>query len=132
MKVVLDTNILISALGWLGNPHILVKKILDKQIELAISLELIEEFRETAREKKFGFSEEEISDFIDAIAENAEFVVSSEKVDIVKKDPDDNIVLECAIEAKADFIITGDRHLLEIKEFNRIRIITVKEFLDLK
>ena len=45
----------------------------------------MEEFRETAREKKFGFSEEEISDFIDAIAETAEFVVSSEKVDIVKK-----------------------------------------------
>lgn len=132
MKVVLDTNILVSALGWLGNPHIIVRKILDKKIKLAISLELIEEFRETVREEKFGFSEEEISDFIDAIAETAEFVVSSEKIDVVKEDPDDNIVLECALEAKADFIITGDRHLLKIKDFKGIKIMAANEFLNLK
>lgn len=51
-------------------------------------------------------------------------------IDIITDDPEDNMVLECVVEGKADYIISGDRHLLSLKEYKRIRIMTTKEFIE--
>ena len=129
MKVVLDTNILISALGWLGNSRWIIGQIIDKKLNLAISLDILDEFHGVAARLKFEFSEEEITDFIDSIMEVAELVVPVEKLEIIKDDPSDNKILECAIEARVDYIISGDRHLLKLKEFKGIKIVTAAQFL---
>ena len=131
MKVVLDTNILISALGWVGNPNTIVRLAVDKKIKLAISMDIIEEFKETAREPEFKFSEEDISDFIEAMMGVAELVMPTEKLEIIKNDLSDNRILECASEAKTDYIVTGDQHLLELREFRGIKILKAKQFLDI-
>ncbi|MDP3765803.1 MAG: putative toxin-antitoxin system toxin component, PIN family [Nanoarchaeota archaeon] len=58
-------------------------------------------------------------------------IETEEKLEIVKEDPSDNIIMESAVEGKADFIVSGDQHLLKLKEYKGIKILTPREFLDL-
>ena len=62
---------------------------------------------------------------------NSEIVEPSVKIDIIKDDPDDNKILECAIAGNVDCIVSNDKHLLKLKEFKGIKILTPKEFLSL-
>lgn len=129
MKIVVDTNILISALGWKGNEYTLLEKCINKKITLVISLDIIEEFRKVALRSKFGFTKEEVEDFTDALIETAIVVQPTEIIDIIKEDLPDNRILECAIEGKANYIVSGDKHLLNLKEFKEIKISTSSEVL---
>ena len=67
---------------------------------------------------------------MEIIVFNSQIVYPKKKLNVVKKDPKDNKILECALEAQASFIISGDKHLLEIKEYKGIKIISPKEFLN--
>ena len=129
-KVTLDTNILISAMGWEGNPKEVFSKIINKEIDLIVSNTQFDEFSRVLDYPKFEFTEEQKNKFMKLILKVATFVKPVEKIDIIKQDPDDNMILECAIAGKADHIITGDPHLLELKEFRGIKIVTAKKFLD--
>lgn len=131
MRVVLDTNILISALGWKGNEYNLMKKCMKEEITLIISLDILEEFREVALRPKFRFEKEEIEEFIDAMIRSGEVIQPTKKINIIKEDPSDNRILECAIEGKAKYIISGDNHLLKLEEFEDIKIIKSGEFLEI-
>ena len=122
-KVVVDTNILISALGWKGNEYKLISKAMDDKIRLYTSIDLINESKKVALRPKFNFSEEEIDEFIDALIEASEVVAPEFKLDIITDDPADNKVLECALEGEVDLIVSGDRHLLKLKGFEGIRIV---------
>ena len=68
---------------------------------------------------------------VDEILEMSEIVEPKEKFDIIKEDPEDNIIIECAVEGKVDYIITKDTHLLNLKEFKGIKIITSKDMISL-
>ena len=72
---------------------------------------------------------EEIEWWEDIVLEKSILVIPKRKVNVVKDDPDDNKFIEAALEGKADYIVTQDRHLLHIKEFEGIRMATPKEFL---
>lgn len=131
MKIVLDTNILISALGWKGgNEYKILKKCFNKELELLFSSEILEEFIKVAKRPKFEFSLEEIDEFISSLLEISKFLVPDKKFDIIKDDPEDNKFLDAAVAGKANFIISGDKHLLQLKEFRGIKILTPREFLD--
>jgi len=129
LKIVADTNVLISALGWQSNEFKLIEKCMKKEINLIISLEIIEEFRKVAIRPKFDFSLDEIEDFIDALIEVGEVVQPQERVKIVEDDPSDNKIIECALEGKANYIVTGDAHLLKLKEINGIKIVKSREIV---
>ncbi len=129
-KATLDTNILISALGWKGNPKKVFEKIVNGEVELIISDEQFAELSEALEYPKFQFAEEQKARFKALILGIATFVKPVEKIDIVKNDPDDNIHLEAAVAGKADYIITGDPDLLDLKEFRGIKIITARDFLE--
>ena len=129
-KIVVDNNNLISALGWEGNSRELLREIIDKEVEWFISLKQINELERVMDYPKFNFTDEQKRKFLEIIFEVATIIDTKTKLDIIKEDPDDNIFLECAVECKADFIITGDKHLLKLKEFNGIKIIKVKNFLE--
>jgi putative PIN family toxin of toxin-antitoxin system len=133
MKITVDTNILISAAFWLGNPHRIIKKVEEGELELTLSAEILEEFEEIMGQDKFQLKLENInatvSDVVSKLVEMSEVVGISGRVKAVKADPDDDKVLECAVNGKADFIVSGDRHLLEMKEYRGIRIVTAKEML---
>ena len=131
VKVVLDTNTLISALGWKkGNPRIIFQHCLSEKNTLVESKDLIKEFLLVINRPKFDFiSKEEKQEFLIYLFQICDLVEPKNTIRIIKDDPADNIVLECAVEGKADFIVSGDKHLLKLKEFGGIKIVNSKEFL---
>ncbi len=116
-KAALDTNILISALGWYGNPRKVFEKAVNGEIELIISEEQFNELSDALDYPKFEFTEEQKDRFKALVLAVATLVKPVEKIDAIKQDPDDNMILECAVAGKAGFIVTGDTDLLELKEF---------------
>ena len=132
-RVVLDTNNLISTLGWKkGNPRIIFQHCLSGKNTLVESKNLIKEFLLVINRPKFNFiSKEEKQEFLIYLFQICDLVEPKNTISIIKNDPADNIVLECALEGKADFIVSGDKHLLKLKEFRGIRIVNSKEFLKL-
>ncbi len=81
------------------------------------------ELREVLKSGKLNPPTAYIDSFEEELLRVATLVVPSKKIDIIKEDPDDNKVLECAIEGNVDYIISGDRHLLKLKEYSGIRIV---------
>ncbi len=130
MKIVLDTNVLISALIKEGKPRNLLREIIHNHT-LVISKELLEELAITANEPKIlrYVDQQAITDFLRDLASSAEFVMTRSRFTLVKDDPEDDIVLRTAYDGKASYVASGDRHLLELEKFRRIRIVTVNEML---
>ena len=128
-KVVLDTNVLISAIAFKGKPREVFNRVLNGQMQLAISEDILNEMEDVLLGKKFKYPKRVIYSIRNALEDLAEFVIPQKEVKRIKKDPDDNRILECAVEAKADLIISGDNHLLELKQYKNIRIITPSDYL---
>ncbi len=131
MRIVVDTNILISALGWKGNEYNLVRKVFQRELDISISPELLDEFRGVASRSKLGFSSEAIEEFVDVLIRLADVVVPKRKVSVIEGDPADNRVLECALASKADLLVSGDRHLLKLGEYKGIRIVSARQAMTL-
>ena len=129
-NLTLDTNILVSAFISKGNEYRILRLAKLEKIKLYISLEILEEFKEVISRSKFGFSQKQINKSIKQLLSISEILITSSKLEIVKEDPDDNKILECALDGKSDFIISGDRHLLDLKEYKNIKILTSRELLE--
>lgn len=127
-KVVLDTNVLISALGWNGVPRKIVQKCLNGDLTILTSSEQIDELRRVMDYPKFTFTEEQKNIFISIILEVAEMVEITGKLKFVKDDPDDDAILETALAGNAEYIVSGDLHLLSLETFANIKIVTAAEF----
>ncbi|MDI6903512.1 MAG: putative toxin-antitoxin system toxin component, PIN family [Methanocellales archaeon] len=135
MKIVLDTNVLISATFWKGNESKIIKKAENGEIQIFTSFGILDEFEDVLLRDKFELKIDEMGKTVEEIIEklvSIAIVVEPKKVvDVVRHDPDDNKILECAIEAEADYIISGDRHLLDLKEFEHIKIIRAWRLLEI-
>lgn len=132
LRVVLDTNVLISGTLWSGIPSDILEKCRLRCIDLIISTEILSELEETLRyEKKFKQTEESIKKNINEIAGISMIVEPKERLFVIEKDVDDNVVLECALAGDSDYIITGDKHLLELKEYGKIKVVTPREFIEI-
>ena len=130
-KVVFDTNILISGYLWKGSPRRAIDKIRRGEWIHLVSEETIEELIRVLAYAKFGLKPEEIEPIIRDLMAISEYVEVRSKIDLVKADPRDNIFLNLAIDGQADVIVSGDHHLLDLKEFNDIPITSVRKFLGL-
>lgn len=129
LKAILDTNILISAIGWEGKPRQILDKCLENKFKLVISPEILEEIRDVLFRKKFNFIDDnKKNEFILLLAELADVKTATHKVDICR-DKDDNKFIELALSAKAKYVVSGDDDLLFIKKFKGIKIISASEFL---
>ena len=133
MKIVLDTNVLVSGTFWSGCSFEIVKKIDLKEFVLVLSKEIIDEYYQTINSEEIIEKIENknliMSETIKKVIENAVIVSPSRKVEAVKEDIDDNKILECAVESRAEYILSYDNHLLKLKEFENIKILTPEEFL---
>jgi putative PIN family toxin of toxin-antitoxin system len=129
MKVVLDTNVLISGLFWRGNEAEVVKKCQLRELENCTSREILEEFIRVISSPKFGHPENEIEAATKMISTFSTIVKPQRRFQIIKKDPTDNKFLDCAYEAKAKYIISGDEHLIALGSFKNILILNAKTFL---
>lgn len=129
IRVVFDTNVYISALMFGGLPGSLLDLALLQSFLLIISPPLLDELDEKLR-LKFEVSAEDTARIRAKLKSNAEIVKPDIVLHVIEDDPDDNRVLECAVKGRADYIVTGDRHLLRLGGYEAISIVTVRQFLD--
>ena len=128
-RVVLDTNVYISALLFGGLPGDLLEVAFLRSFRLIVSPALLDELDEKLHEK-FGVSREDVG-LLRARLESVSLVVEpGERLHVIADDPDDDRVLECAVAGEAGFIVSGDRHLLKLGVYQGISIITVRQFME--
>ena len=129
MRVTVDTNFLISATQWdYSVAHKLLKKFILSDAKIFTTQDILDETAEVL-ERDFKYSKSEAKKIIETILLFADLIEPKQKVDVIKDDPDDNKVVECAIESSSDYIITYDKHLLKLKEYKRIKIVKPEELL---
>ena len=136
IKLVLDTNVFISGFLWEGNEAELIRRIERKEAVNFINPEIISEIEKVISRDKFkellvkaGLTVDEI---IQKIIFLSHIVVGPKmKENVVKSDPTDDKFIECAINSNADYIISGDRDLLDLKEYKGIKIMKTSEILKL-
>lgn len=129
MRVVLDTNVVVSGLNFPGNERLVLEYGRRGRFDLVLSSFILAEVSGVLQ-RKFGWSEPRASRAIDVLRDGAMMVEPSEVPDAVAAGHADNRILACAAEAGADYLVTGDRrHLLPIGEYRGARIVRAPEFL---
>jgi putative PIN family toxin of toxin-antitoxin system len=128
LKVVFDTNIYISAFvipG--GNAERAYLRALNGDFELYTSIAILTELARKL-EEKFGWDKQKITQLLKHISKTADVLKTSQVIKVLADDPD-NRILECAVESKAELILTGDKHLLKIRHYQDSKIIKLSDFL---
>jgi len=125
---VFDTNILFSATGWRGTPFECVERARAGEIQVVTCPELIEELAEKLQARLY-FSKEQVAETLADYLGFLRLVQIPKVLDAVPRDQEDNMVLESAIEGRANYIVSGDNDLLVLKEFRGIQIVRASEFL---
>lgn len=132
MKIVLDTNVLISGTFWTGDSFKILNKIDKEEIELIISEDLIKEYEKIINSdeiiEKITDKKLILNKVVQKVINNSVIVEPKQKFNVVKDDAKDNKIIEAAIEGKADYIISQDKHLLKLKSYQGIKIISPEEF----
>ena len=132
MRIVLDTNILVSAMGWNGNEREVLLATFSDDIDLILSEDLMAELlRVLSYEKLSHLPVDKISKFVEIMMETAIVIETTSQLSVIKEDPSDDRVLECAVDGEADYIVSGDKHLLGLKEYEGTKILKAKAFLSL-
>jgi uncharacterized protein len=130
IRIVLDTNILISALLFGGNPEMVLERGLVGHVGLVLSRAILNELEGVLCGKKFRYPTEIARSIVRELEAICEIVTPTRNIAVVKVDPYDNMILECAVEAKADYVVSGDNHLLKLERFEDIPILSPAQFLD--
>lgn len=125
MKLVLDSNIFIAAFLAKGLASDILKLGQLGKLQIYSSEDILDEVKKKLI-KKAKLDRKYVKDFISHIKKSVSIVKPSQKLKVIKKDPDDNKILECAVEANADLIISMDKHLLRLKSYKTAGIIHPK------
>ena len=129
MKVVFDTNVLVAALVFPGGQgEAALRRIVEERDQLFLSRPILDELLGVLA-RKFSREAEELAHVAVFLSELATIAKPARRLKVLKDDPD-NRVLECAIGARADLIVTGDRALLALREFRGVRITSLRDYLE--
>jgi putative PIN family toxin of toxin-antitoxin system len=129
MRVVIDTNIIVS--GYLGGSlEAIIVAWKSGKFTLVVSAAIVDEYLKVLKRPKFKIERAELDDFSALLLDKAEFVIPLEEINAVPADTTDNKFLEAAIAGKVGVIVSGDGHLLELKTFRDVSIITAREFVE--
>src|SRR5664279_447724 len=131
LRVVLDTNVLVSAAISNGKSRELLRKGIENQFSLITSDLILNELETALRRPKFKTSKDEIDRIILALTLSSEVIDVKSKFQAVKEDRKDDMIINTAFDGRVDIIVTGDRHLLELENFKGIKIITIESMLKL-
>lgn len=134
LKIVLDANVLASAtISPKGIPAQIIKTWREKKFKTIVSRTLLEEIERIIfypKIRKYStWSEQEIQEFLKELLKVSIKAPGKLKLQVVKKDPPDDHYIIAAVEKKADYIVSGNKHLLELKEYQEVKIISPAEFL---
>lgn len=130
MKVVFDTNILVSAMLWRGTPYRCLLAIRAGLAELILSPPIMEELRGVLN-KKFAMTKEEADANIAVVQESATLIEIPGTLRVVTDDPEDDKFIETALVAGAQWLVSGDKHLLRLGGYRGIKVISARAFLDM-
>lgn len=129
MKIVIDTNVFISGIFFRGNPRTIIESIVGGRFDAYVTSEILEEYLEIIDrmlDKKQGKFDKEI---LSPLFSSLRIIEGGSKIEVCR-DPDDDKFIGCAVDAKALYIVSGDKDLLDIGKYKDVQIITAKEFCD--
>ena len=130
MKVVVDTNVMISGVFFGGAPRMVLNAIIDEKITACATLEIVDEYQEIVEEmiaRKQGHLNKTI---LDPLIQKLRLVEQQSNVQVCR-DPDDDKFLNCAKDSGSVYIVSGDKDLLVIQDFDGIKIVTARQFCDM-
>ncbi len=126
-RVVLDTNVFLSAFTFGGKPETVLEMARAGRIQLVVSTPILAELASILG-GKFAWADGDIREALMVVGRHADLVKPEARLRVLEDDAD-NRILECAVEGHADWIVSGDRHLLNLREFRGIRIVRASDFL---
>ena len=130
MRVVIDTNVLMSAIFFGGTPGRILKVWRAGQIDVVMSPEIVDEYVRVGERLRQRYLSADIQPLIELIIQNAEIVPSSLLPDSICEDPEDDKFLARALEAKVKVVISGDKKLLAVSAYQGIAVVTPRQFVD--
>ena len=129
MKIVLDTNVLVSGIFWGGVPEKILELAINGEVEIYATEEILNEYFRII--EKIGKKDKDLcSQWKMLLIQIVKIVQPTKKIKICR-DPKDDMFLECAVSSKSKYIVSGDDDLLSLKEVNEIQIITAKKYLEM-
>jgi uncharacterized protein len=131
MTVVLDTNVVLSAVLFGGKPRQVLQSALNGVFQIAVSESTFSELQDVLIRPKFGFSARFVQAITSEIAAIAEWIEPAEHFEIVIEDPKDNQFIDCAVAADAAYLVSGDNHLLKLGKCGKTIILNVDSFIEI-
>jgi len=128
MRLVVDTNVLISGIHWGGIPAEIIRAWAGSRIQVVCTAGIIEEYGAVVRRMNPGLAASEIDHLLSFLIGRSEIVQPNHWFKVVLDDPGDNKFIDCAFHAQANLIISGDKHLLQLVKFGPIRILSPSQF----
>ncbi|MBI1972932.1 putative toxin-antitoxin system toxin component, PIN family [Candidatus Woesearchaeota archaeon] len=129
IRIVPDTNIIISSVFWQGKPHEVIRRGILGEYQLVLSAAILDEVVDKLKHK-FQFPEDKLQELIDILLMYCEIIEPTSVFDVVR-DKHDNKIISCAYDGNTTYIVTGDPDLLVLKTFKSITILTAAAFLDI-
>jgi putative PIN family toxin of toxin-antitoxin system len=130
MKVVLDTNVLISGVFFSGPPHQILKAWRDGEVQIVVSALILTEYQRVGHALAEQFPDVDIGPILELLAVGAELASSSALPGPVCADPDDDKFLACAATSGTKFLISGDKQLLKASGYRGIEVLTPRKFVN--
>ena len=129
MKIVLDTNVFVSGIFFTGPPHRILLAWRDGTVQLLVSAAILDEYHRVKDELAGQFSGMDLQPFLQLLTVQAEVIEAPPLAPVIQEDPSDDRFLECAVAGKAECIVSGDKHLLKLVEFQGIPILKPAAFV---
>lgn len=130
LKIVIDTNIYISAIFWGGKPRDVIDLGRNNKVRIFTSSEIVNEISEKLK-MKFKIPGSDVNEILIDLSNFTFPVEVTKKYRVILDDPDDDKFIDCAMQCNADYIVSGDRHLLSLKEYSGTKILKASEFLSI-
>lgn len=131
MRVILDTNVFVSGIFWKGPPRQILQSWRDGKITIVTSAEILSEYERVSKTLALQFPASELSVFMRLLAMKAELCTAKPLPAPVSRDADDDKFLACAVTAQVNYIVSGDKDLLDISGFSDIKVLKPRSFVDL-
>jgi putative PIN family toxin of toxin-antitoxin system len=129
MRIVLDTNVFVSGIFFSGPPYQILKAWRDGKVQLLVSPAILDEYRRIGAELNLQFGDVNLRPILDLLTIQAEIVLAPGFPPVIHDDPSDDKFLEAAVAGRASCIVSGDKHLLNLFEFQGIQILKPNDFV---
>ena len=130
MRIILDTNVLVSGIFFSGPPSRILDAWRDKKLQLVISTDILAEYQRVAVILGEKYSQVDLHPVLDLLTVNSDIITAPPLLENVTADPDDNMFIACAVASDTKLIVSGDKHLLEIDGYEDIKVLKPRQFIN--